>query len=157
MPIFGLKKRQFSQHYTILWVKIVIRMPLFFSDFSRKNHYSHVHILSKKRPFFKKHSALMPIHYQKNVNSLKNTMLSCHFKKKNPKILKTTIILVVQNQCFPLIILLKLFSFDYPSKTKKNLIVQSVQNSVYPQTPCCAFRYATISPQCYALCGPLIK
>ena len=36
------------------------------------------------------------------------------------------------------------------------MIVQSVQNNVYPQTPCCAFRYATISPQCYALCGPLI-
>ena len=95
--------------------------------------------------FFKKHSTLMPIHYQKNDNSLKNTILSCHFflflqQQKNHH---TSGIELV-------------FSFDYPSKMTKNLIVQSVQNSVYPQTPCCAFRYATISPQCYVLCGPLI-
>ena len=42
----------------------------FFSNFSRKNHCSH--ILSKKSPFSKKHTALMPIFCQKNVHSLKN-------------------------------------------------------------------------------------
>ena len=41
-------------------------------------------------------------------------------------------------------------SFDYPLKKSLKLIVQSVQNGVYPHTPCCAFRYATIRPQCYA-------
>ena len=47
-----------------------------FSDFSRKNYYSHVHILSKKPP--KKHIVLMSIFCEKNVHSLKNTVLSCH-------------------------------------------------------------------------------
>ena len=53
-------------------------MP-FFSDFSRKNHCSLTPILSKKRPFSKKHPALMPIFCQKNVHPHKNTVLSCHF------------------------------------------------------------------------------
>ena len=43
MPIFD-QKHQFYQNYTILWAKKVNRMP-FFSDFSRKNHRSHAHIL----------------------------------------------------------------------------------------------------------------
>ena len=59
-----VKKRQFCQNYTILWAKKVNRMP-FFSDFSRKNHCSHAHILSKKRPFSKKHTSPMPIFCQK--------------------------------------------------------------------------------------------
>ena len=36
-------------------------------------------------------------------------------------------------------------------KISLKMILKSVKNSVYPQTPCCAFRYATIRPQCYAL------
>ena len=71
-------KSQFCQNYTILWPKKVNRMP-FFSDFSRKNHLSHAHIWSKKRPFSKKHNALMPTFCPKNVYSLNNTVLSCHF------------------------------------------------------------------------------
>ena len=50
MPVFGQKKRQFCQNYTILWANKVNRMP-FFSNFSRKNPCSHDNILSKKRPF----------------------------------------------------------------------------------------------------------
>ena len=59
-----VKKRQFCQNYTILWAKKVNRMP-FFSDFPRKNNNSHAHILSTKRPFYKKHTFLMPIFCQK--------------------------------------------------------------------------------------------
>ena len=55
-----------------------IRWP-FFSDYSRKNHYSHAHGLSKKRLLFKIQTVLMPIFWQKNVNYLKNKMLSCYF------------------------------------------------------------------------------
>ena len=40
-----------------------------FSDFQRKNNYSHAHILSKK------HNAIMPIFCPKNVNSLKHNAL----------------------------------------------------------------------------------
>ena len=57
MPIFD-QKHQFYQNYTIIWAKKVNVMP-FFSDFSRKNHRSHAHILSEKCPFFQKHCALM--------------------------------------------------------------------------------------------------
>ena len=70
-----VKKSQFCQNYTILWQKIVNRMP-FSSDFhgkmtalipmffqkdihSLKTHCSHAHILSKKRPFSQKHCTLM--------------------------------------------------------------------------------------------------
>ena len=38
-------------------------MP-FFSDFERKNHFSHAHILSKKRQISKKHVVLMPMFCQ---------------------------------------------------------------------------------------------
>ena len=55
-----------------------IRMPLF-SYLSRKNKCSHAHILSKKHPFSKKHTAVMPRACQINVHSLKNTVLSCNF------------------------------------------------------------------------------
>ena len=37
------------------------------------------HIWSKKRPFSKNQTALMSIFSQKNVHSLKNMVLSCHF------------------------------------------------------------------------------
>ena len=62
----------------------------FFPDFSRKISCSHAYnILSKKRQFSKKHNALVPIFYQKNVHSLKNTVFSCLFfsilKWKNPR------------------------------------------------------------------------
>ena len=55
--------------------------PFFFRFFTKKSLLSCPYFV-KKLPFFKKHSALIPIHYQKNVNSLKNTMLSCHFFSK---------------------------------------------------------------------------
>ena len=54
-----LKKRQFCHKYTIVWDKKSIGFPFF--RFSRKNHCSHAHILSK------------------NVHSLKNPMLSCPY------------------------------------------------------------------------------
>ena len=38
-------------------------------------------ILCKKRPFSKKHAALMSRFCQKNGHSLKNTVLLCHFFK----------------------------------------------------------------------------
>ena len=103
------KKRQFSQHYPMLWVKIVIWMPFFFRFFTKKSLLSCPY-LSKKRPFFKKHSVLIPIHYQKNVNSLKNTMLSCHFfyfSKNFEKNHHTSGILFLWLSSF-------VFSFDYP-------------------------------------------
>ena len=52
---------------------------LFFRFFSKKKNSTHAHILSKKRPFSKKQTGLMPIFCQKNVLSLKNTKLSCNF------------------------------------------------------------------------------
>ena len=54
-------------------------MP-FFSNFSRKSSCSHTHILSKIRLFSKnkKQTALKSMFHQKNVHSLKNTVLSCH-------------------------------------------------------------------------------
>ena len=74
------KIRQFCQNYTLLWAKKVNRMPLF-SEFSRKNQSSDAHILSKKRPFSKKQTALISIFRQKNAHSLKNIVLSYHFHK----------------------------------------------------------------------------
>ena len=65
-----LEERQFCHNDTILLAKKINRMP-FFSDFELKNHSSHAHLLSKKRPFSIKHNDLMPIFCQKNVNSLK--------------------------------------------------------------------------------------
>ena len=75
MPLFGQKKRQFCQNYTILWAKKVQRM-LFSCYFSRKNYCSNAHV-SKRRPFSKKRISLMLIFCRKNAKSLKN--LSCHF------------------------------------------------------------------------------
>ena len=65
------KKRQNCQNYKILWAKKVNRMPFF--------------------PIFhEKMTFLMPIFYQKNVYSLKHTMLSSpHFVKKTSILSKT--------------------------------------------------------------------
>ena len=95
MTILGAKKRQISQHYTILWAKKINKMPLFFWLFT-KNHYSHAHGLSKKRQLFKKHTVLMLIIWQKNVNYLKDKMLSSHvFWFNFPKIMEKTVVLEV--------------------------------------------------------------
>ena len=59
------------------WAKKVNMIP-FFADLSGKDHFSHAHILSKKHPFSKQRGALMSIFCQKNVHSVKNTVLSCH-------------------------------------------------------------------------------
>ena len=115
----------------------------FFSDFSRKNHYSHVHILSKKRPFFKKHGALMSIHYQKNVNSLKNTMLPRHFVVLIfPKIMK-------KNHHTNGIE--SIFSFDYLLNRKKIITVSFKSPYPYPLrlSSAYALRYAITGPQKY--------
>ena len=71
MPVFGEKKRQFCQNYTILWANKVNRMPFF--------------------PIFHENiTALMPIFCQKIVKSLKNTLFSCLcFVKKCPLSQKT--------------------------------------------------------------------
>ena len=61
---------------TILWAKKVNWKP-FFSQFSRKNHFSQA--IWQKRPFSIKQNALMLIFGENNVQSLKNTVLSCHF------------------------------------------------------------------------------
>ena len=91
MPICGQKTSILSKQ-PILWAKKVNRMP-FFSDFSRENRCSHAHILSKKLPFSKKHAALMTIFCQKNVHSVKNTVLLCHFfqifHEKPPAVMPT--------------------------------------------------------------------
>ena len=73
-----IKKTSILSTCIILWIKKVNRLS-FVSDFSRKNHLSHAHILSRKRPFSKKHFALIPVFCRKNVQSLKNTLLSCQF------------------------------------------------------------------------------
>ena len=49
-----------------------------FSWFFTKNNWSHARILSKKRPFFKNHTAIMPIFCQKKPKSLKKYVLSFH-------------------------------------------------------------------------------
>ena len=72
--IFGPKKHQFCQTYSILLAKKVNRKPFFFSIFTKKSFLSghmtkmsilykstcsHAHIWSKKCPFFRKHGSLM--------------------------------------------------------------------------------------------------
>ena len=72
-PIFGPKKHQFCQTYTILLAKKVNSKP-FFSQFTKKSFLSrhmtkmsilykstcsHAHIWSKKCQFFRKHGSLM--------------------------------------------------------------------------------------------------
>ena len=74
-----VKKRQFCQNYTILWANKVNRMP-FFSDLSWKNHCSHAHIWSKKRPFSRKthcsHAHILP---EKRPFSQKHSALMSFF------------------------------------------------------------------------------
>ena len=76
----SVKKRQFCQNYTLLWAKKVNRMPLF-SDFSRKNHCSHAHILSKNVHSLKSKQLSCP--YFVNISpfsqNFKTMVLSCHF------------------------------------------------------------------------------
>ena len=56
------------------WAKKVNRMPFFFQFFTKKLLLLCPYFV-KKRPFSKKHTALMPIFCRKNVHPLKNTML----------------------------------------------------------------------------------
>ena len=83
-----VKKRQFCQNYNLLWVKNSIRCQ-FFPSFHKKSLLScPYHVLSKKRPFSKKHTLLsFPYFVKKNVNSLKITMLSCPYFLKKTSIL----------------------------------------------------------------------
>ena len=78
MPIFGQLKRHFCNNYTILWVKKVNMME-FFPIFHNKIN-ALMPILYQKYIYSpKKHSALKLIFCQKNLHSLKNTVLSFHF------------------------------------------------------------------------------
>ena len=70
-------KPQFCQYYSILWAKKVKKIP-FLPIFTEKSLLSCPWFV-KKRPFSKKHVALMPLFFQKNVHSLKNILLSYHF------------------------------------------------------------------------------
>ena len=72
------KKSKFYLNYTLLWAKKVRRMPLF-SEFSRKNYCSHAHIWSKNVHSLKSKQLSCPYFVQKNVNSLKNMVLSLFF------------------------------------------------------------------------------
>ena len=71
------QKTSVCQTYTILLVKKVNKKSPFYFDFHEKI-FSLMPIW-QKRPFSKKYPALMLICCQKNVHSLKNTVLSCHF------------------------------------------------------------------------------
>ena len=51
----------------------------FFSNFSRKNDRSHAHILSKKRSFSKKHTAIFPIFVKKCYFSIKHVALISNY------------------------------------------------------------------------------
>ena len=60
--------------------------PFFFKFLTKKSLLSCLYFV-KKRQFSRKLTALMPIFCQKNVHSLKNTVLPCHFFQifmKNP-------------------------------------------------------------------------
>ena len=98
-----IKKRQFCQNNTILWAKEVSMTP-FFSDLSRKNHRSYV---------------------WKNVQSLKNTLLSSlYFVKKTSILSKALGSQVIFFNCFvknPLV--------PCPYLVKKN--VNSVKPTLY--------------------------
>ena len=78
MPIFDAKIRQFSQNYTILWAKKNQFNALFFPFLMKKSLLS-CPCFVKKRPLFKKQTALMPMYCQKKVNYLKNIMLYSFF------------------------------------------------------------------------------
>ena len=78
IPIFGQKNVKF--------VKITLHsgfrksMGCLFSTFHEKYQLS-CSFFSKKRSFSKKYNTPMSIFFQKNVHSLKNTMLSCNLYK----------------------------------------------------------------------------
>ena len=83
-------KRQLCQNYTLLWAQKVNNMLFFFAISHKKYPLSwpyfvkNVHSLkntrcSHARILQKNHTALMLIFCQKNVYSLKSTMLSCYF------------------------------------------------------------------------------
>ena len=85
------KKHQFGQNYTILWVKKINRSDFFFRLFTKKLLFScpylkkkvnsvktqcfQAHILSKKLPYYQKHSAL--ISFASNFNE--KHLLSCPY------------------------------------------------------------------------------
>ena len=60
------------------WAKKVNMIP-FFADLSRKNHFSHAHILSKKVHSLKNTLLSWSYFVKKNDYALKNTVLLCHF------------------------------------------------------------------------------
>ena len=77
MPIFGYKSLNSVNTTLFYGLKKSKRYP-FFLFFTEKSLLSCPWFV-KKRPFSKKHVALMPLFFQKNVNSLKNILLSYHF------------------------------------------------------------------------------
>ena len=101
MPLF-CKKSNFCQNYTIYYGrKKSIAWPFF--RFSQKKYCPNSHVVSKRRPFSKKHIALISCPYfvkkrpfaQKHCTLMsrffnfymKNPMLSCPYLIKNPSIL----------------------------------------------------------------------
>ena len=77
MPIFGQKTSILSKLRFFMVIKV--NMMLFLFRFFTKYRCSHAHILSKTRLFsLKTHCSHTHIS-QKNVHSLKNTVLSCVF------------------------------------------------------------------------------
>ena len=87
MPIFGQINVNSVKNTLYYLSKKSIWCP-FLPIFLEKKNCTHAHILSKKRPFSKKQTGLMPIFCQKNVLSLKNTKLLCNcfqiFHEKPP-------------------------------------------------------------------------
>ena len=79
MPIFGQKMSILSKLHYIMGQK-VNRIPLFFPNFHDKILLSCPYFI-KKRPFSNKHTVLTPIFCQKNVHSLKNSVLASFFSK----------------------------------------------------------------------------
>ena len=82
MPIFDQKTSILSKQHYIMSQRSQYD-ALFFRFITKKSSL----LCVKKRPISKKHTALKSIFCQKNVHSLKNTVLLCHFFKifmKNP-------------------------------------------------------------------------
>ena len=77
MPIFGYKSLNSVNTTLFYGLKKSKRYP-FFLFFTEKSLLSCPWFV-KKRPFSKKHVALMPLFFQNNVHSLKNILLSYHF------------------------------------------------------------------------------
>ena len=82
MPIFDQKTTILSKQHYIMSQRSQYD-ALFFRFITKKSSL----LCVKKRPISKKHTALKSIFCQKNVHSLKSTVLLCHFFKifmKNP-------------------------------------------------------------------------